>query len=145
MATVARRETPSSLAELFGWLEEGIPGISAWRAGAMRMRVEDFEEHGRYVVRAELPGIDPEKDVEVTVEKGVLSIRAERRDERKEKQRTEFHYGSFERRMTLPPTAREEGVEATYENGILTVMVPVQPAVPAKPARRIPVMRAPRE
>ena len=110
-----------------------------------RIAMEDFEEGGRYVVRAELPGIDPEKDVEVTVEKGMLSIRAERRDERKEKQRTEFHYGSFERRMTLPRTATAEDVEATYDNGILTVSVPLQPAEPAKPARRIPVMRAPRE
>ena len=138
--TPARRESTSPWAEMLDWFEEGFP-MMAWRPGATRMRVEDFEEEGRYVVRAELPGIDPDEDVEITVSGGVLHIKAERREEKKDKHRSEFHYGSFERRMTLPTGATEEDVEATYDNGILTVSVAVTEPEPEKGPRRVPVMR----
>lgn len=141
MATLARREGSSPLAELFDWLEEGFPSMSALRAGTSRMRIEDYEEDGRYIVRAEMPDIDPEKDVEITVKDGVLTVKAERREEKKDKQRSEFHYGSFERRMTLPLGATEEDVHATYENGILTVSVPLKAPEPEKETRHVPVMR----
>jgi len=144
MATLARRESTSPLAEMLDWLEEGFP-MMAWRPGATRMRVEDYEEGSRYVVRAELPGIDPDKDVEITVSDGVLTIKAERHEEHKERNRSEFHYGSLERRMSLPTGATEEDVEATYENGILTVSVPVTKPEPGTGGRRVPVTRKPAE
>jgi HSP20 family protein len=83
------------------------------------------------VVRAELPGIDPEKDVEITVDNGVLTITAERREEKVEGEegtsgyRSEFRYGSYRRSMTLPTGATEDDVKATYTDGILEVRVPI--------------------
>ena len=70
------------------------------------LRVDEFRDGGSLVVRAELPGIDPEKDVDVSVSDGVLHIQAERQEktEHKDKDgyRTEFRYGSFTRDIALP-------------------------------------------
>ncbi|MDH6144308.1 MULTISPECIES: Hsp20/alpha crystallin family protein [Kitasatospora] len=89
------------------------------------IRVEESTEEGAYVVRAELPGIDPAKDVEITVEDGTLTVKAERTEEKKDKHRSEFRYGSFQRSVRLPAGAKEEDVTASYENGVLTVKAPL--------------------
>ena len=65
---------------------------------------------------------------------GVLTIRAERREEKKEGGRSEFRYGSFTRSVTLPPGADENDVTATYTNGILEVRVAIKPE--QKPERK---------
>jgi HSP20 family molecular chaperone IbpA len=63
--------------ELLDWLES--PWSAVLRFGpAQTFRVEDYTEDGTYMIRAELPGVDPDKDVEVTVESGLLTIHAER-------------------------------------------------------------------
>jgi HSP20 family molecular chaperone IbpA len=99
---------------LFGWRTAGtMHGIS----------VEAHFEDGAYVVRAELPGIDPEKDVEVTIADGALTIRAERGEETKEKHHSEFRYGSFSRTLNLPEGAKPDKTTASYSGGILTVRV----------------------
>ena len=78
-------------------------------------------------VTAELPGIDP-KDVDVSVEGNLLTIRGERRrDESKEDEtvhRIEREYGMFERAFTLPRSADPAGVAAGYSDGVLRVSVP---------------------
>src|SRR6266700_6797341 len=84
------------------------------------IRIEDFVEGDHYLVRAELAGIDPEKDVEVTVGSGYLTIRAERHDKTEGKHRTEFRYGSFSRSLPLPAHVNQDDVKATYHDGILT-------------------------
>ena len=93
------------------------------------MRVEEFRDGGNLVVKAEMPGIDPEKDVDVSVSDGVLHIQAERQEktEHKDKDgyRTEFRYGSFTRDIALPRGAKEEDVTASYRDGVLEVRVPV--------------------
>lgn len=93
------------------------------------MRVEEFVDGDALVVRAELPGLDPDKDVELTISDGVLHIRAEReeRSEHKGKEgyRTEFRYGSLQRRVPLPAGTKDEDVKASYHDGILEVRVPV--------------------
>lgn len=70
------------------------------------LRIEETVEGEQLVVRAELPGIDPDKDVEISVQERILHIRAERRQETKEEAkghyRSEFRYGSFARRIPLP-------------------------------------------
>jgi HSP20 family protein len=80
-------------------------------------------------VRAELPGIDPEKDVHISVSDHTLSIRAERREESKSEKkgvyRSEFSYGSFARSISLPEGVSADDVKATYKDGILEVQVPV--------------------
>jgi HSP20 family protein len=84
MTVPARRERPM-FAELMDWLEGEFPALPIPRpfTGGQLMRVEDYVSEGQYVVRAELPGIDPEKDVEITVVDGVLTVKAERREEKR--------------------------------------------------------------
>jgi hypothetical protein len=76
--------------DLFDWLEDFPRPMRRPFTEVQPIRVEDYEEGGRYVMRAELPGIDPDKDVEITVEDGMLTVRGERREETKEKHRSEF-------------------------------------------------------
>ncbi|MFI0724142.1 Hsp20/alpha crystallin family protein [Streptomyces sp. NPDC021224] len=101
------------------------------------MRLEEGTEDGAYVVRAELPGIDPGKDVDITVQDGALTVRAERAERETASHRTEFRYGSFTRTVPLPPGAREDDITASYDKGILTVTVPL--AETGTKARRIEV------
>lgn len=107
------------------------------------IRVEEVTEGDTLVVRAELPGVDPDKDVELTVDSGYLTIRAERHEEKEEKgrqrHRTEFRYGSFTRTLPLPEGATEDDVKATFENGILEVRIPVQP--PKGESRKISILK----
>jgi HSP20 family protein len=87
------------------------------------IRIEDYLEDDRYVVRAELPGIDPTKDVEITYVDGMLRLSVTRGEERREKGRSEFHYGSFHRTILLPAGAKEDTIAATYHNGLLEITV----------------------
>jgi HSP20 family molecular chaperone IbpA len=103
------------------------------------MRVEDYVKDGSYVIRAELPGIDPGKDVEVTVGKGILTIKSERREEDTSKHHSEFHYGTFSRSMTLPHGADEEHIDAVYGHGILEVTVRLADKVAQDSARKVPI------
>ncbi|MGO4616976.1 Hsp20/alpha crystallin family protein [Nocardia sp. 2YAB30] len=89
------------------------------------IRVEEHVEKGLYTLCAELPGVDPAKDVDVSVREGQLTIRAERSEEKKEGTRSEFRYGSFYRSIALPTGAKEDDIDATYTNGILTVSMPI--------------------
>jgi len=140
MNAVMRRSTVSPLTELFDWFESGWPMVADWRRdGGHALRIEDRLEDDRYVVRAEIPGIDPDKDVEITVSDGVLTISAERREEISENGRSEFHYGSLIRRVALPTGAVEDKVLARYQDGILEVTVPIE-TVQVEP-RTIPVAR----
>ncbi len=122
MATVARRGGP--VAEMLDWLESSA-GIGMRGFGlAPYVRVEDFTEDGTYVLRAELPGIDPDKDVELKVEGDTLTIRGERREEQKDKNHHEFHYGAFARSVPLPSGVKPENITASYSDGVLEVRVP---------------------
>jgi HSP20 family protein len=137
MSTLVRRDYRGPLAEMFDWLE--APWSVLRPVAGQPMRVEDFVRDDSYVIRAELPGIDPEKDMEVTVADGTLTIKAERREERTDKHHSEFHYGTFSRIVTLPAGADEEHVEAVYGHGILEVTVKLAAGKAAKAARKIPV------
>jgi HSP20 family molecular chaperone IbpA len=139
MTTVVRRTPASPLAELLDWVEAGWPAAAEMRRGAHALRVEDRMDENTYVLRAELPGIDPDKDVEITVADHVLSIAAERQEAVSEKGRSEFHYGSFSRRVTLPKGAREDQLTATYRDGILEIRVPIEAATAE--SRSIPIAR----
>jgi HSP20 family protein len=107
--------------DLVEWFEE--PFVTLRPYLAQPIRIEDLIEDDRYMIRAELAGIDPEKDVEVTVGAGYLTIRAERHDTTEGKHRTEFRYGSFSRSLPLPANANPDDVKAIYDHGILTVAV----------------------
>jgi HSP20 family molecular chaperone IbpA len=88
---------------------------------AQEIRVEQYVDDGHFVVRAELPGLDPDKQIEVTVAEGVLRIQAERSESRHEKAHTEFHYGRFVRTIGLPSGALEETASAAYHDGVLEI------------------------
>jgi HSP20 family protein len=89
------------------------------------VRVEDYREDGKYVLRAELPGMDPAKDIRISVQGKELSITAERTLETHDKKHSEFSYGTFARTVRLPAGALTDEVTAVYEAGILEVTVPV--------------------
>jgi HSP20 family protein len=105
------------------------------------IHLEEFVDNDTCVIRAELPGIDPDKDVEITVADGVLDLRAHREERTEDKRpdgyRSEFHYGSFRRAIRLPKGMKEEDVKATYKDGILEVRVPIGELTPAP--TKIPV------
>ncbi len=93
------------------------------------LRLEEYQDGGTLVLRTEVPGIDPEKDVEITVGGDVLRVRAHRavREEQKNKKgyRSEFRYGELTRTMRLPEGVSGDDVKATYEDGILEIRIPV--------------------
>ena len=97
------------------------------------------------VIRAEMPGIDPDKDVEVTVADGLLSIRAERRFEEKEEKegrtRSEFRYGAFSRTVRVPQDIDVDDITASYKDGILEVRYPCKMPTEAPP-RKVAVTRS---
>lgn len=106
------------------------------------IRIEEYLDDDRYVVRAELPGIDPAKDVDVTYADGVLHLSVVRAREHRDNGRSEFHYGSFHRAIPLPAGAREDSITATYSHGILEITVPV--GEPASRRKQIPISVATR-
>lgn len=108
------------------------------------IRVEEHREDDVIVVRAELPGVDPDKDVAVTVADGMLRIEAERHEVEEEKQkgsytRRELRYGSFSRTLPLPAGVVAADVTATYKDGMLEVRVPTRGEGPGE---KIPVKKA---
>ena len=94
--------------------------------------VDIKEEQDSYVLRADVPGVDS-KDIEITMENGVLTIKGERKHENSEERegykRVERVYGTFFRRFTLPDTADADKVSASSKNGVLEVTIPKQEKV----------------
>jgi HSP20 family protein len=143
-----RRESESLWPErsgerLFDW---PFHPVESWRRmfGEDDMKVEEFVEDNQLVVRAELPGVDPDRDVDVSIVDGNLRIRAERRHEEKEEtrnyRRQEFRYGSFSRVVPLPAKASESDITATYKDGVLEVRAPIEESSPLK--SKIPINRS---
>lgn len=85
------------------------------------IRIEDYLDENRYVVRAELPGIDPVEDLRITCIQGQLQLDVVRRDRRTDAGRSEFRYGSFFRVLPLPAGVKEETLTARYADGILEI------------------------
>jgi HSP20 family protein len=89
--------------------------------------VDIFENEHELVVKADLPGVDP-KDLDIRVENNLLTIRGERRFEKKTNEgnylRVERSYGSFTRSFSLASTVNSEAIKADYQNGVLTLSVP---------------------
>ena len=133
MSKLAVQHRPRSI---FPELSEFFEGLPSWAhlrpaLGSHVIRVEDELKDGSYELRAEIPGVDPAKDVDITVRDGVLTIKAERSERKESNGRSEFSYGSFLRSVTLPAGADEDAIKARYDKGILTVSVPVSEAEPA--------------
>lgn len=131
MATPARRHI-SPLIDMLDWIrsESALPGQVFSFPGQVLGRmpaIEDYIDADTYVLRAELAGVDPEKDIHVAVDGDQLTIEGTRREETRAKGHQEFRYGSFSRTVTLPRRANVEGISAEYRSGVLEVRVPLNP------------------
>ena len=117
----------SNFSRSFG--DEGI-ARGAWMPG-----VDIYENKDQIVLEAELPGMNRE-DFEVTVENNVLTLRGERRFEKKDEtdnyHRVERAYGTFTRSFTLPQTVSSEGATADYKDGVLRVVLHKREEVKAR-------------
>ena len=137
----AQREMDTLVRRFFDRPTWSLPGAWENSRNSWVPAVDVFDRDDDLVVRAELPGIDPDRDVEISVQDNVLTIRGERRmEERTEEDgayRLESRYGSFERSVLLPRGVKEGDISATYENGILEVVVPR--AAQLDGAKKIPV------
>lgn len=104
--------------------------VSQWRPA-----VDIREEDDRFVILADLPGVDPE-EIEVTMENGVLTLKGERSSEKTEERegykRVERARGTFFRRFSLPDTADADRIEANSRNGVLEIVLPKQEKVKPK-------------
>lgn len=147
-AVRANAKTPASSAHSnsLAWPDvyEALDNLPRWfgrgLTGPGLMRLEEFTEDGACVVRAEIPGVDPEHDIDITINDSALTITAERKEVSREGQRSEFHYGSFTRHVSLPQGSRSDQVAASYDNGVLEVRVPVEQPHPTW--KHVPVMHA---
>ena len=141
---VTRKEQEVEAHRLLDWIPRPT-WLSAVEQAfeATPMRIEERVDGNEFVVRAEMPGIDPEQDVEINVGDGMLQIRAQRHEEKHrakgEVRRSEFHYGSFSRVISLPAGATQADVKATYHDGILEVRLPVDHG--KAQATKVPVTR----
>ena len=101
--------------------------------------VDVHEEADKFVVRADLPGVEP-KGINVTAENGVLTLRGERHAEARSEQagtvRLERAEGTFQRRFTLPDNVQTDNISARHANGVLEVTIP---KVAAPAARRVEI------
>jgi HSP20 family protein len=140
MTTMAKREKGTA-PRFLDWLESELPLMGGLRLfGQERaMRCEEFLREDAIVVRAELPGFDPEKDIEVTLHDRALTIAAERRDEREEEGYSEFFYGKTRRTLAMPAGVDGSAVSAAYRDGILEVTVKLPPAPEAKQVK-VPIV-----
>jgi HSP20 family protein len=97
--------------------------------------VDVKEEDKCFVIYVDVPGVEA-KDIEVTMEKGVLSIRGERKhesiDEHEGYKRIERTRGTFYRSFALPETANAEGISARGQNGVLEIVIPKLEKVQAR-------------
>ncbi|HET7516497.1 MAG TPA: Hsp20/alpha crystallin family protein [Actinomycetes bacterium] len=146
MALTRRSATDLERRDPFGfwtiyWPEYLWTVPSVWSMfGDGRPRVDEYLDDDTLVIRAELPGIDPEKDVEITIGDGMLHIHAERRQEEKledkDMYRSELRYGVFTRTLPLPAGVGEQDIDASYKAGILEIRIPVDQK---KAATKVPV------
>lgn len=97
--------------------------------------VDIIEDKDRFVLRADIPGVRAE-DIDINMEKGVLSLSGERHTETSEEvdgmQRLERSSGKFYRRFSLPDTANPDAVSAKSANGILEIVIPKQEQIKAR-------------
>ena len=136
------RHEPWALLSRWNREFDGFASRSPTPSVAFIPAVDVREESGRFVVQADLPGVAA-SDIDVSAEKGVLTISGERKSEKREDtagyERIERTAGSFKRRFALPDTAQTDAIKARFINGVLEVSIPKQ-AQPA--ATRVTVEAA---
>ena len=137
----------ATTSSLFPWMSrQWLDDIFHEGFGRPMFAIEEFRDGDQMVVRAELPGVDPDKDIELEVVDDTLVISAEKTRSYEHGDdtwhRSEFRYGSLTRVVSLPRGAKESEIEAHYADGVLEVRVPV-PHDGGGAAHRIAVRRSP--
>jgi HSP20 family protein len=115
--------TSASSPNLADWAGSPLSTVHPLARHAIPIRVEQYPDGPGYVVRLELPGVDPANDLTISVTAGTLTVSAERPDGAPAGAQSEFHYGTFARHVALPPGADPEDVCASCHNGIVTVRI----------------------
>lgn len=127
------------------WPEGFVWPMFGWRGDEGVLWVDEYREAGALVVRADVPGIDPDRDVNVTVSEGVMHIEVERHEpdgEGRTYLRHEVaHPRHLVRDLTLPEGADGGSMQATYDNGVLEIRLSL-PEPAAAEVTRVPVRRA---
>ncbi|MBT1002006.1 Hsp20/alpha crystallin family protein [Paenarthrobacter sp. DKR-5] len=110
------------------------------------IRVEEFVDDKTLVVRADMPGVDPDKDIDVSVSDGVLHISAQRQEKTEQKDkdryRSEFRYGSFSRDIPIPEGVKDEDIKASYKDGVLEVRTPLPDGADAPAKKKLQITRS---
>ncbi|MFB7368875.1 Hsp20/alpha crystallin family protein [Streptomyces sp. NPDC056222] len=124
------------------WFNREFPGLPGWRpaTAAHSIPVEVTSSDGLCMLRAELPGMDPDA-ITISVDDNLITVSAEHSESQQDTEHSEFRYGSFRRTVRLPATIPADHVDASYADGILTIRVPM-PEQEVRTARTIPVKRA---
>jgi HSP20 family protein len=135
-------DVPMRFGTPWAWVDE-LFRDGEWRHS---FKIEETHDGDSMVIRAELPGVDPDKDVTVEVVEDELVIRAQRtethRSESDHVHRSEFRYGSFARSIPIPGGVDESKVEATYKDGVLEVRLQSTGEVDAKEPHRVQIKHA---
>ncbi len=109
--------------------------------GGTSLQLDVIENGETYVIKAAVPGVDP-KDVEISVDEDVLTIRGEFNTQEESTEdsylRREIRFGSFQRQLRLPPTVEPEKAEATFEHGMLKLSIPKKPEARARSIKITP-------
>lgn len=118
------------------WLENGVLNNTSFHA-----KLNIASDDKNYHISLEAPGLT-DKDINVELNKGVLTIRGEKKEESETKDRhyyrMERSYGSFQRILTLPEDADQNSINASMKNGVLEITV-ARKALPASETKRIPI------
>ena len=140
--TIVRYEPWTLVSRLHRQLDRALGEVANGATVSWIPHVDVHEEAERFVVAADLPGVEG-KDIEITAEQGVLTIKGERRSQKESSKdgyaRVERATGTFLRRFTLPESVDAEAIKATHVNGVLAISIPKRPT---EQPRRIEVQAA---
>lgn len=133
------REMNRVFDDFFRDFDMRLPTMGNASLSAVWPQIELAETGKEITVTAELPGMD-EKDVQLLVEDGMLTLKGEKRSETEDKDRqvSERYYGRFERHIPLGTEIQPDKAEARFKNGVLTVTLPKNPVAQPK-AKRIAI------
>ena len=115
--------------KMFNHSGDQTNGDSTIATSAWVPAVDIKEEAQQFLIKADIPGVDP-KNIEITMDNGVLTIKGERQAESQQESKNYKHvervYGTFYRRFTLPDTAASDQITATGKDGVLQITIPKQ-------------------
>ena len=129
-----------------GWVDDYFSGTQ-WpdletKLGITMPAVNINEDDNQYIIDVAAPGM-VKKDFKLELNHNVLTISAEKEEEKEEKKRKfsrrEFNYASFRRSFTMPNMVNEEGIKATYQNGVLSISIPKKEEAKVKPLKQIDI------